>query len=1084
MVFIAEAFAGWLLGQLADAGREGLGGWLLGSDQERALRQAANAAIHATAREFRPGPAPADDAQGSDHLARVIDHVFQQAPSPAESLVGQDTLLLGLQARVAGRLAVLGEVDITGTGQSSAELLSVRVPAVTEALTRHLVREILLGGAGGGPLTPLAAQLNHDLTHLQGQQHTMSLLRLTGELQAVLANPGRRNQHREPSPVRAAPRLGRPIDEVTDPFALEVHRAITGPDRSAPLPALPAYVERDHDPELKAVVKQAVDGRSAAAVLVGGSSTGKTRACWEAVQRLPQDWRLWHPIDPSRPEAAVDAIQAVGPRTVVWLNEAQHYLFTPASRLGERIAAGLRELLRDPDRGPVLVLGTIWPEYWATLTTPPGPGQRDDPHAQARALLTGTDISVPDAFTGPALQAVQLAAKADPRLADAVAHAHDGRITQFLAGVPALLERYRNAPAAARALIEAAMDARRLGHGLYLPLDLLEVAAPGYLTDQQWDALDDDWLEHALAFCAAPSRGAPGPLTRVRVRPGQPTPAQERLRLADYLEQASRARRGTVLAPAALWDGFVHHADHQDLPRIAREAEARSLRRHALQLHQRAADTGDFNALRQAAELLRWTDHVDQAVGLYQRAAEAGAPYALGEAARLLDNAGRLDEAIVLYQNDAEAGYPFARWRAADLLASIGRLDQAIEWLQRRPGAADDHGTRRQAAELLAQAGHSDEAIGLYQRAADAGDPYGSGRAAQLLQEAGRTEEAVSWLQARAANSGDRQARRQAAQLLKQLRRQARVTGLRQPAAEARRPDALGQAAELLVEAGRIDLAIGLYQRVAQAGDRSALWRAAELLERAGQLEAALVWYQRHAEAGDYYAVGRAAALLQQTGRLDAAIDWLRTRGVDVGDRHALGQAATLLQEAGRLGDAVDLCKYAAEAGDRDALQLGTRFLYEAGRRDDAIAWLYAHAAEVGDPIALGWAADLLRDAGRLDQAIDWYRHAAEAGNRTALWQVTKLLQEGGRLEDTIGRYLRAAEAGDRDALGHAAQLLQEAGRAKEAIGLYLRAAEAGDSYALSYAANLLERAGRRSEATDLRRYGLEPGGRIASRWR
>jgi hypothetical protein len=141
---------------------------------------------------------------------------------------------------------------------------------------------------------------------------------------------------------------------------------------------------------------------------------------------------LWHPIDPSRPEAAVDAIQAVGPRTVVWLNEAQHYLLTPASRLGERIAAGLRELLRDPDRGPVLVLGTIWPEYWATLATPPGSGAWDDPHAQARALLAGTDISVPDAFTGSALQAVQIAAKADPRLADAVAHAHDGRITQSL----------------------------------------------------------------------------------------------------------------------------------------------------------------------------------------------------------------------------------------------------------------------------------------------------------------------------------------------------------------------------------------------------------------------------------------------------------------------------------------------------------------------------------------------------------------------------------------------------------------------------------------------------------------------------
>jgi hypothetical protein len=199
-----------------------------------------------------------------------------------------------------------------------------------------------------------------------------------------------------------------------------------------------------------------------AAVLVGGSSTGKTRACWEAIQALPDDWRLWHPIDPTRPEAAADALPAVGPRTVIWLNEAQYYLLTPASDLGERVAAGLRELLRDRERRPVLLLGTIWPEYWATLTTPPAAGQ-PDPHAQARALLSGSDIAVSDAFTEPALRAVQAAAKTDPRLAEAVRQAQDRHITQYLAGGPALLERYRNAPAPAKALIEAAMDARRMG---------------------------------------------------------------------------------------------------------------------------------------------------------------------------------------------------------------------------------------------------------------------------------------------------------------------------------------------------------------------------------------------------------------------------------------------------------------------------------------------------------------------------------------------------------------------------------------------------------------------------------------------
>ncbi|MGH8878930.1 MAG: hypothetical protein ACRD0P_16595 [Stackebrandtia sp.] len=96
------------------------------------------------------------------------------------------------------------------------------------------------------------------------------------------------------------------------------------------------------------------------AVLVAGSSAGKTRACWEALHPLRdrKGWRLWHPFDPTRPEAAIQALDTVGPRTVVWLNKTQEYL---GGEDGERVAAKLRTLLADPGRAPVLVLGTLWP---------------------------------------------------------------------------------------------------------------------------------------------------------------------------------------------------------------------------------------------------------------------------------------------------------------------------------------------------------------------------------------------------------------------------------------------------------------------------------------------------------------------------------------------------------------------------------------------------------------------------------------------------------------------------------------------------------------------------------------------------
>jgi hypothetical protein len=193
---------------------------------------------------------------------------------------------------------------------------------------------------------------------------------------------------------------GRPLEEVTDPFTLEVHRPVQPEEAPPGLPVLPPYVAREHDQVLGQVVRAAAGGHSGIAVLVGGSSTGKTRACWEALALLrDQDppWRLWHPIDPSRPDAALRELAGIGPRTVVWLNEAQFYLDPTEAGLGERVAAGLRGLLRDSGRAPVLVLATVWPGFWDTLTARPAAGE--DRHAQARELLAGHDITVPAAFT-------------------------------------------------------------------------------------------------------------------------------------------------------------------------------------------------------------------------------------------------------------------------------------------------------------------------------------------------------------------------------------------------------------------------------------------------------------------------------------------------------------------------------------------------------------------------------------------------------------------------------------------------------------------------------------------------------------
>ncbi|MFJ3860451.1 helix-turn-helix domain-containing protein [Streptomyces sp. NPDC090085] len=232
---------------------------------------------------------------------------------------------------------------------------------------------------------------------------------------------------------------GRPINE-WDPHDLEVHPAghgdaASGPGRSGTR-TLPAYVRREHDQVLAGLVDDAAAGRSGSVVLVGGSSTGKTRACWEAVQPLAKEgWRLWHPFEPTRAQDALHDLPRVAPRTVVWLNEAQHYLGDRVA--GERIAAAVHRLLVTAERGPVLVLGTLWPEYAARYTAMPTPGA-EDPHSRVRELLAGRTLTFPEAFDAPALAAAATLAKAGDRvLADALSRADaSGRVTQDLVGAP------------------------------------------------------------------------------------------------------------------------------------------------------------------------------------------------------------------------------------------------------------------------------------------------------------------------------------------------------------------------------------------------------------------------------------------------------------------------------------------------------------------------------------------------------------------------------------------------------------------------------------------------------------------------
>ncbi|MFF4030921.1 helix-turn-helix domain-containing protein [Streptomyces sviceus] len=788
---------------------------------------------------------------------------------------------------------------------------------------------------------------------------------------------------------------GRPIRE-WEPHDLEVHPAGTTVD-GANLPRqrpLPGYVAREHDRKLAEAVRHARAGQSGMVVLSGTSSTGKTRACWEAVTPLADaGWKLWHPFDPTRADAALRELASVRPRTVVWLNEAQHYFGD--AHVGEQIAAALHALLTDRGRMPVLVLGTLWPEYERQYTALPSAGQPDS-HSRARELLAGRTVRVPDSFDAEALAAAtSLARDGDQLLADALRRAHvHGRVTQDLAGAPELLRCYENGSPAAQALLQAAMDARRLGVGLHLPHAFLIHAATGYLTDTDYDDLTDDWAEAAFAELARRVHGKQAPLRRVTARPPDSPhhlalpgsiPRPE-FRLADYLEQHGRETRRLVCPPASFWSAAhatLTNPDHLD--RVAHEAHARYRLQWAHSLKRRAVDAGHPTAYHILANWLKEAERHEEAEFVMRQAAAAGDPQALTSLATWLTNSGNDREAESVMRQAARTGDPWA-------LANLAR------W-------------RRET-------GDHEEAVALARQAADAGNVYALLLLADLHREVGKVQEAESVLR-QAADSGRSQALTRLAGWRREAGDHEGAEALAREAADAGDSQALTLLADWCSSSGDHERAEGLAREAANAGDPQALMLLARRSEEGGQPERAEALARQAADAGDATTLQDLVFRREEAGDHERAENLAR-QAADAGSWNALTILAIRREEAGDHEQAENLAREAVGAGNPNALTwLGLQVMYGQGATHRKRAEvLIQQGADAGDLYALDFLVSWRQEAGDHEgaEALAW--QAAAAGHANPLERVVSFRERTqGRMEaQAMAR--KAVNAGHANHLG------------------------------------------------------------------
>ena len=706
---------------------------------------------------------------------------------------------------------------------------------------------------------------------------------------------------------------------------LGVHRAIsadTDPGRA--MPQLTVYVQRDHDVRLRKLLSEPAG--PVMVVLVGGSSTGKTRAAFEAVRQCLPDWSLLRPVD------AADLLEqvrsgAVGLETVLWLNETQIFL-----RGQPEVAVALRRLLAEGE--PVVVIGTMWLEFWKELTSTPDDGGLDVNHQARELLLHDADrVDVPEVFEGRDLAQLNRVVANDPRLATAAEAARrDGKLVQVLAGGPELVQRYDH-PADAedrfgKAVLTAAMDARRLGCESPIGTAFLEAAAPAYMDPSDRAGAPDTWFATGLGHATREIRGI---AALTGQRQGPDIGPADRYVLHDYLDQHGRHTRPGILVPAIVWDALTAHVrDPSDLTRLARESERRGLYRYTVDLARPAAEAGEAAAMQLIARRLAEAGHRDEAAEWTRRAAEAGEPIAVQFYAKRLDDEGDREGADTILRTAAADGDTSALLSLAARLDETGKAKEAERWLV---------------------------------QAAEAGDTVVMERLAARLDEAGRRDDAERWLQ-RAAESGDTMAMQQLAGWLD----------------EANKPD---EAERWLVQAAEADDHFAQFVR----------GRLYQRLDEAGRPDEAEAWLRRDIEAGNTSSLVILAGRLDQAGHAEEAAE-LRQRARDAGEYFALHPAIEEIKRAGGgLEDYEQLLRGPAEAGDLFSMQALAAQFDEADRGPEANQWL-ADMATAGNLHTLHVLAGRLEVANQGDEAQQVWRWILEAGNSAALSNLAQRLEQ------------------------------------------------------------------------------------------
>jgi TPR repeat protein len=674
--------------------------------------------------------------------------------------------------------------------------------------------------------------------------------------------------------ARALPLVG----QVTDRAVLGIHPAIELPSDADPsLPNdLPLYIPRDIDPDLRAWIARH-QHTGGFLLLTGPAAAGKTRTAYQLIHATLPDWPLLMPANAE--QLTADIHRAPAERLVVWLNETQNYL-GPAGLT----AASVRHILSSPP--PVIIIGTIWPDQYDTLTALPALGSAStadattapDLNRDTREILTilADRKDLPAGLTRAEQSRAEGLASRDPRIAEALTHADTATLFETLAAAPDLISRWLTAADPyGGAVITAAVTARRCGHPQPLPPGILQPLAQAALTPAQRARATSDWFPAAVHWAREQLRGQAAPLTPQATVPGD----IDGDNVSDILVQLATRNPDTPwhYIPDATWLLLIDNATPQACFGIAdtaypnRHAHRAPITERALR---KAADAGSLDAMFMLGLASQLPTETRQAEHWYRKAAADGHTAAMYYLGFLLAEQGHTDEAEQWYRQAANAGHFGAMSNLAVLLNEQGHTDEAQQWHRRAAAAgqiiftsrqktpardqadqaeqcyqqaiAGDAKAMHQLAYLLAKQGHADQAEQWYRRAIAAGHLEAMNNLGLLLAEQGRPEEAEYWFRKNASAGGSGAA------------------------------PAMYNLGRLFQDQGRPGEAERCYRQAATMGHTAAMTKLGTLLARQGHIDEAEQWYRKAAAAGDPNAMNKLGDLLTEQGDAHQAERWYR----------------------------------------------------------------------------------------------------------------------------------------------------------------------------------------------------------------